>query len=198
MSLKDDFHEYALAFSKGDERVFAIFFNDLYPSLLYYAFRIVDNKGKAEEIVNDSFYKLWERRAGFNEYLTIKTWLYTTTRNACISLINKEKRETNNQKDLAADLDSRKEYLYDPIYQVEQADAIRNIIKILPEKCRKVFICRVVYGKSIEETAKELGIKTNTVKSHWKMAMKTIKKKYPYLSPFLWTFLFLKMMQYIS
>jgi RNA polymerase sigma factor (sigma-70 family) len=53
-------------------------------ALRYFAYAIVRNKEAAEEIVSDSFVKLWEARVTFSSSEKIKAFLYIVTRNACL------------------------------------------------------------------------------------------------------------------
>src|SRR6185436_5676399 len=77
--------EAALSFQRGEEKGFTWFFNELYGSLHYYAFRLLNDKPSAEDAVENSFIKIWERRSGFHHPNVIKAWLYTTVHNDCLN-----------------------------------------------------------------------------------------------------------------
>ena len=52
---------------------------------------------------------------------------------------------------------------------------IKKVIDALPEGCRKIFVMSVIEGMSYTDTAKELGVSVNTVKSQVKIAYKKLK-----------------------
>ena len=54
-------------------------------------------------------------------------------------------------------------------------DVVRELIDSLPESCRKVFVMTVIEGSSYADTAKNLGIAVNTVKSQVRIAYKKIR-----------------------
>jgi RNA polymerase sigma-70 factor (ECF subfamily) len=62
---------------------------DLYGGALYnYVYQIINDKGAAEEIVENTFIKLWTDKNTFYRIQHIRTYLFASTRNACLSYQN--------------------------------------------------------------------------------------------------------------
>src|SRR3954469_8578611 len=97
---KESLQDYVQAFQRGEEKGFTYFFNELYPALLYFAFRIIDDKPAAKDIVEESFIKIWERHTTFTHNKVIKSWLYTTVRNACIDWQRKQQSTLEHEQEL--------------------------------------------------------------------------------------------------
>src|ERR1044071_8998431 len=95
--VNDSLENLVKAFQRGEEKGFTYFFNELYPALLYFAFRILNDKAASKDIVEDSFIKIWERHSSFNHPKVIKSWLYTTVRNGCIDW--QRNQQTNMQRE---------------------------------------------------------------------------------------------------
>ena len=70
-------------FQLGQESGLRYFMAKFGHSLRFFAYSIIRNKATAEEIVSDSFYKLWQRREKVRSIDNIKAFLYISTRNAC-------------------------------------------------------------------------------------------------------------------
>ena len=71
-------------FRNGEQQAFKWLFDQYYVSILYYATNLLERKSEAEDIVQDIYFKLWRRRAEFNSLLHVRSFLYKSTRFACI------------------------------------------------------------------------------------------------------------------
>ena len=67
---------------------------------------------------------------------------------------------------------------YDEIDVDAKLLTIKKVIDALPEGCRKIFVMSVIEGMSYTDTAKELGVSVNTVKSQVKIAYKKLKIRF--------------------
>ncbi|MES2456790.1 MAG: sigma-70 family RNA polymerase sigma factor [Bacteroidota bacterium] len=76
-----------------DQRAFDQLFRKLYPALCFFAGRYVPVAAQAEEIVQDTLFKLWQRRNDFDNYQSVKAFLYISTKNACMDGIYSEQRK---------------------------------------------------------------------------------------------------------
>ena len=151
---------------EGGEEVFAEIFKEWYTPLVLNAYRITDNQSAAEDIAEDAFIKLWEKRDSFSEIHSLKSYLYTMTRNAALTWLEKNKREKLRYNKLSAmEGDTAPDMLENMIFN-EMMTAIYSVMEKLPGQCRKVFIMHYVEGKEIAEIASELNITTGTVNTH--------------------------------
>ena len=151
---------------EGGEEAFSEIFKEWYAPLVLNAYRITDNQSAAEDIAEDAFIKLWEKRDSFLEIHDLKSYLYTMTRNASLTWLEKNKREKIwYNKLLAVDKDDVPTMLENMIFD-EMMAGIYSVMEKLPRQCRKVFIMHYVEGKEIPEIARELNITTGTVNTH--------------------------------
>jgi RNA polymerase sigma-70 factor (ECF subfamily) len=137
-SLHRDPQEYVVAFQHGEEAGFNYFFTSLYPALVYYAGRILGDRPAAEDIVEESFIKIWERHTTFTHPNVIKSWLYTTVRNACLSRLQQEQR--NSAKRDALENEYKGRYENSVLHEIIRAEVISEVhahIESLPAECRK-------------------------------------------------------------
>ncbi|GGH59410.1 RNA polymerase sigma-70 factor (ECF subfamily) [Filimonas zeae] len=172
--------------ANGEEQAFDVVYNELYPRLVYFARRYVAGEPDIEEVVNESFVKFWMRRNRFDALTKIKSFLYTTTRNALINLLSKNKvtpviaLEEDTLEGMAAD--------DDPFYRREAIlsdvlGALFHEIEQLPEKCREVVLLTYRDGLNTAEVAERMGISVSNVTSQRSRAMQLLRlalaERYP-------------------
>ena len=159
------------------------FRNDVLPlknELYRLALRITLNPADAEDVVQETMMKVWNRREQWDQIESIEAFCLTVCRN--FSLDKMRKMGLNDQ---SLDTDEHdapdRSHTADPEEQAIQQDRVRlvrDIIDRLPEKQRSVMQLRDFEGKSYKEIAAILGISEEQVKVNIFRARQTIKKKY--------------------
>lgn len=166
-----------------DESWFERLFRDEYESLCYFALRYVDHRHLAEEIVQDSFLKLWSRRdepaAG-----AIRSYLYRSVRNACFDHL--KSRRVRRSVVSVPDLDDTPgpqspEILY---RQGEIDDAIAEAIEQLPARRREIFTLSRRDGLTYSEIADVLSISVKTVETQMGRSLRFLRNRLRYLLTF--------------
>jgi RNA polymerase sigma factor (sigma-70 family) len=144
---------YCVAFRRGEEEGFVFYFTALYPALLLYAFRQIDDRPAAESIVEEAFIKIWQKHEAFTHPKVIKAWLYTTVR---IDFENWLRERGLKQG--AADVSQRNSEAAQ-MYELIRVETIRELsadLKSLPPDTSKIFRMTYIQVKSLEEIAEEL------------------------------------------
>ena len=83
-------NNFIIKLHSGDERVFKEIFKKYYLPVRSFAWRFVKDNDIAEDIVQDCFLNVWEKRLTFNVIAEIRNYLYTSTRNACLDHLKHE------------------------------------------------------------------------------------------------------------
>ncbi len=91
-----------VSFQKGEERGFDFFFNEYYACLSFFAFKILRHDAEAQDVVSDSFVKLWERRKMIDKTGSIKSYLYTTVKNACVDILRRREGSRKLENEISA------------------------------------------------------------------------------------------------
>ena len=158
------------------------FRNDVLPlknELFRLALRITLNHAEAEDVVQETMIKVWNRRDHWDEIESIEAFCLTICRN--ISLDKVKKAENQNQSLNDAHDAPDRSYASNPEEQAEQRDKIlliRRLINTLPEKQRSVMQLRDFEGKSYKEIAEILAISEEQVKVNIFRARQTIKQRF--------------------
>lgn len=164
------------------EKEFDSYFRKLYLPLGMFALRIVGDADTAEDLVADSFSKVWQKIREGLEIDNFKSYIYQSVRNECLSYL-RNKKET-------VGLENIMEINHETIDTSERDAKIWKAIDGLPEKCRQVFLLSKRDGLSNEEIAEEMGISIKTVKNQMTKAFSRLREALssghkPFFLPFL-------------
>ena len=157
------------------------FRNDVLPlkDILYrLALRITLDSAEAEDIVQDTLIRIWNRREQWDEIENIEAFAITICRN--LALDRAEKQE-NNHLELDEQRMERPDQAPTPLDHAQQHDRIklvRQLVDSLPEKQRSCVQLRDFEGKPYKEIADILGITEQQVKVNIFRARQTIKQRF--------------------
>lgn len=166
-------------FRKGDQQAFAVCFRLHYRPLCYFAAQFVQELPDAEDIVKDSFIKLWGKHTDFDNAQTIKSFLYITTRNACLNFLRHVQVKNTVHKEMAYLEENRyQELMLNQLIRLELMQEIYKEIEKMPEKRREVFKMAYIDGMKNDEIAQQLGLSIFTVKEHKAKALAYLRVRF--------------------
>jgi len=167
MEKKSFINEFELmrGFRHGKEANFDIVFRELYPALCFFAFKIMNNRAAAEDIAQESFIKIWERRDTFQKWNVLKSYLYTTVKNASINWSKKINFQENVKKEMVRGDISEERYLFESLVAAEVMRELTTAMEKLSPQTKEVVKLIYYEGRKIKEVAAILGISASTVKT---------------------------------
>ena len=140
---------------------------DLYEKKVFrMAVVMLKDAGRAEEVTQDIFLKVWRALPRYDGRAAVSTWLYAIARNTCLSAIRAESyRRTSplNESLEPAVLDSTPLDL-----------EMRQCLSALPEAQREVITLYYLEEKSVTDVAALLDLPEGTVKSHLHRARRAL------------------------
>ncbi len=146
------------SFQQGDESAFDCLFLEYSTALIYFANRYLADAQAAEDIVQDCFVLLWQRRGRLQHVSLIKSYLYTTVRNQCLKQLEKNRR-----KQLQVNFPTDEPSFEETLIASETANQLYQLIDTLTPALQKIIRLYYLEGKSNHEIAKELHIEPDTV-----------------------------------
>jgi len=161
--------------SQGDETAFREVFDHFNKKLYNYTIKITDDDDLAEEIVMDAFVKVWCNRHKLCDIHSLDAYLFTLVKNQAFSELKRRAHEAFIIKNLSK---SRTEYhdsTEETIISNEYQQILNNAINQLPPQQRIVYGMSRDEGLKYDEIADQLSLSKNTVKSHLKKALYTIR-----------------------
>jgi len=161
----------------GDITVFEMFFKAYYQPLCNYAYTFVQDRDEAEEIVQSAFLSVWEKRESIEIRTSLKSYLYTMVRNACLNVIKHEKIK---QKHIGEEL-AIAERSHDSVSQRINSSELETRIQVsmakLPEQCRLIFKLSRFEELKYAEIADHLNISVKTVENQIGKALKIMREE---------------------
>lgn len=140
-----------------------------YKNLVYYVIiKIVHKKELAEELVQDTFIKMYQSINSFDGRY-FQAWLLTIAKNLAINEIKKQKIEIEFSDYLVLEELETNTKMRDLLYDLES---------ILNPKEYEIFILRIIYDMKQKEIAEFLNIPIGTVGWSYQEALKKVKKVY--------------------
>ena len=155
------------------EKQFAKHFNAHYRPLCLHALRFMGNAEEAEDVVQETFVSLWDKREQLETIKSIKSYLYTAVRNNCLTRV-RDAKPTTPLDQVAPD-----EWLSEE-EQVERAEMearVWRMIDELPERRREIFLMAKRDGMSYKEIAEETGLTVKTIENHVFRSMQSLRSK---------------------
>lgn len=172
------------AIVRGDKAAFEQLFRDWYVRLCVYAESIVRDRDLAEDIVQNVFCTLWEKRLGINIRESLKSYLYRSVYNAALNSMKHEKVKLaffQFMNEHGAKGENNIEYYFDEENQNVILREINTAIEALPEQCREIFMLSRFAGKKSTEIASILNISVRTVETQLYRAMKRLREDLSHL-----------------
>ena len=139
------------------------------------ALRITMNREDAEDIVQETLIKVWNKRDEWDKIDSLEAYGLTVCRNLSLDLIRKQKTDVVELTE--GDAPSQTSPI-EGIIQRDKVDVVKSIVNDLPEKQRTAIQLRDFEGKSYKEIALILGISEEQVKVNIFRARQTIRKMY--------------------
>lgn len=162
--------------ARGDQKAFQVIFHQHYKALCYFAQSIILDRQEAEDLVQETFSKLWNKRADFPTANSIKAFLYIATKNASLNFIKSRERQLSREKEFSYLLDDELPADFDPILtETEIISELYAEIENLPKQCQRVFKMSYLEGVKNEDIATHLNISYNTVRTQKLRALKLIR-----------------------
>ena len=185
MDNEKDFIEKA----KNNPKVFGELYDQYYPRIFGYIFRITGDYAIACDITSETFLKVWMKIGGFRwKGVSISSWIFKIATNELNQYFRKKKYTPHTLLDLAIiDGDSRANPAYvndstnETITRLDQAEEFMNLhrkLTMLPPKYQKVIALRYFEEMSIAQIGQILDKKEGTVKSLLSRGLDRLKNNF--------------------
>lgn len=137
----------------------------------------------AENIVQDVFLLLWERREVLDIKISLISYLFSLVKNKCLDFLRHRVVADEYKKDLSLKLSALELLNYTLSSEEDIERIVENAINKLPERCRVIFLKSRMEGKKYKEIADELDISVNTVENQIAIALKKLRVELKELLP---------------
>jgi RNA polymerase sigma-70 factor (family 1) len=164
----------------GDESAFDLVYNEFSAQVYRLAFRFLKDKVQSEEIVQETFIKLWLNRERLDSNGNIWLYLYVIAKRLSLNQLRAVVQSETMFSHLMANISNLHNETEEEVMAADMDRFTQNVISKLPRQQQLVFKLSRVEGLSHQEIAEKLAISPNTVKNHMVQALKTIKANLNY------------------
>ncbi|MFY9151394.1 MAG: RNA polymerase sigma-70 factor [Prolixibacteraceae bacterium] len=168
----------------SDSKVFEYIYHKYFGLLCRYAYGFTLDQSLSEDMVNDSFLELWEKRTQIRINTSLKAYLLISVRNKSLNLIKRKKIERNYQSEqiYLQELDRDITEQLDKFIQLEELELrLNKAIEELPPQCREIFRLNRFNQLSYQEIADQLNLSVFTVKTQISRALKSLRKEFEHV-----------------
>ncbi|MDR3309514.1 MAG: RNA polymerase sigma-70 factor [Tannerella sp.] len=159
---------------KDDEEAFRIIFYRFFSPLCVFSMRYIRQKETCEDIVQETFLKIWKNRQSLEIRTSSRNLLITAVKNSCIDYLRKQESEYRRQEQYNPDDD-----LTDSPEDIYSAAELEQILHAalakLPDNIRTVFEMNRFEGKTYAKIAEEQNISVKTVESYMTKSLKLLR-----------------------
>lgn len=159
---------------KDDEIAFRTLFFQFFSPLCVFAHRYIDGWENCEDIVQETFFKIWKNRKNIEINTSSRNFLITSVKNSCIDFLRKQETEQSwQQKEIENNASS---YTSGDIYStIELEQMLAAALAKLPDNIRIVFEKNRFEGMTYAEIATEHHISVKTVEAYMTKALKHLR-----------------------
>ncbi len=160
---------------KIDSLIFENIYREFYIDLCRYCFLFIRSEKTAEDIVQEQFIYLWEKRDEISIHTSVKSYLFKAVRNKSINYL-KSKYANIHFEDTTVIFDIAEFSTPSHKYETQELEKIiYKALKSLPDRCYHIFSLSRYSPLSNRQIAEKLSISEKTVENQITIALKIIK-----------------------
>ncbi|GEM_PF-303651 len=150
-------------------------FLPLRDGLVEYASGLLKSFEDAQDIVQDLYLKLWNRRDSISEIENPRSYCMTVVRNRCLDKLNSS--QVQNKTQMPSEVLESSRDIQSEMEEKEGLEATLAEIEKLPKGQRAVIMKRAVESLPYEQIGKQLGMNSQSMRTQMSLARKTLMKR---------------------
>lgn len=162
--------------SKGDQQAFTLIFDSYYQNLATYVYKVTESREATEEIVQETFIKVWEKREILSSINNFKSYLFILSKNRTLDYLRVLARARAHQISFSKELFEDNYEIDNPSILEAYTSIIEKTVNQLPPQQQKVYYLSRHEKLKYEEIALQMGISKETVKKHMQLSLHFLRK----------------------
>lgn len=176
---------------KGDTQSLGVLFERYQQPLFGFLYRLLNDRTVAEDLLQDTFFRIYDRRRTYRVGMKFSTWMFTIAKNLTTDYFKHSARREMPVSQMTTDDDEKEvEHFVEPSDVVEDwqraelVHAVRQAVHSLPEDQRTIIVLREYQGLSYRDIAAIVGCSEEAVRVRAHRARQALKRL---LAPFVET-----------
>ena len=175
----------------GNEAAFEKIFKTYFRNLHAFAYTFMKDDFIAEEIVQNVFFRIWEKKEQLQIDDSLKAYLYRSVHNESLNHLKHLKIKNSFQMQYSANMESSNQDASNQMIATELENDIQKAISELPPQCRTIFQMSRFEQLKYQQIADQLNISIKTVENQMGKALKVLRLRLVEYLPFLLQLLYL-------
>ncbi|MDR2130127.1 MAG: RNA polymerase sigma-70 factor [Odoribacteraceae bacterium] len=160
--------------AQGKEEAISSLFDAYAKSLWFYCRAILRDEALAEDVVQEVFVRLWERRKRFPDLPSVRAFLYKVGHNLSVDFLKQRRIQQRHAPAVSRELSE--DFLGEKLIEEELLGDLHRAIERLPAECARVFKLSLT-GISNQEIADQLSLSIHTVKTQKQRALVALRER---------------------
>jgi RNA polymerase sigma-70 factor (family 1) len=173
-----DLRQWMERLNTGDTRALELLFQALYVPLCGFAQSFVRSASGAEDVVGETFLKLWTHRERLRVRGSVRNYLFTAVRNTAINQINRSRREARYVETHSSIAEESTphvlNYAEERLQLEEQSIRVKAAIDSLPPRAQQTYVLYYQHEMSYAEIARVMGVSVKTVENQLARALRIL------------------------
>lgn len=165
------------AVATGDRRAFTQLYSAYLTGLQRYVFLFTRSEETAQELVQQVFITIWERREQLLEVTHFRSYLYRAAKNLVFDEVRRQQRQASTYAQVHATRNLHLQPADSALIEQQYQELTQALIGQLPAKRRQIFLLRTQEELTLDEIAEQLAISKSVVKKQLYAAVEFMKKK---------------------
>jgi RNA polymerase sigma-70 factor (ECF subfamily) len=165
-----------LQISEGDQDAFKYLFNRYVTKLFPYILEVVKSPNGADDIIQDSFIRIWLNREKLDAIQNPSSWIFKIVLNECYNVLRSKLTESKVLGIIEDEQSDRDQYDQQDIQYAQTKRFIAEAVELLTPQRRKIYDLSRVNGLKVGQIALELDLSVSTVKNTLSAALTSIRE----------------------
>jgi len=163
---------------KDDKKAFQELFERYAPRIYNFSLSYLKDKNDTEELVQNVFLKIWEKRDLLNASQNIKAFIFKIAVNTIYDFIRRKNIESAFLDYARLNYTTNENYTWHSVIFEEMQQNLNALLAQMPEQQQKIFRLSKLEGFSNDEIAKKMNLSKRTVENHLYRALTFLKKHF--------------------
>jgi RNA polymerase sigma-70 factor (ECF subfamily) len=168
--------------AEGQETALAVLYDRYATAVMGLAFKMVRERAIAEEIVQETFYRVWDKSHAFHEYKgSFTSWLFRIARNLAIDSLRRQKVrpqavESEQEQEHIERTSASRADVVEAVWTAIKQEHVQTAVTQLPEEQRQVIELAYFNGMTRREIAAETGVALGTIHTRARLALQKLQQ----------------------
>ena len=161
----------------GDAEAFALLYDRHSRAAYSLAYRLMNGRQPAEDLVQEAFIKVWRSAGGYRAGRgSVRTWIFSIVRNRAIDQFRSDasRRRTRDEVEASAPTSEPSE-AFAETWRNTQQEQVREVLKTLPQEQLRILELAYFSGYTHVEIAERLSLPLGTVKGRMRLGLENLR-----------------------